>query len=359
MTTTAAFVSPPTDVIFEILSWLPAKSLRRCRCVSKKWRDLISDPAFVAAHRSRAKPEPLLVAMTHNSHAGYKLQLMDTEGTVVRVVSLAGQSTFRASHDGLVCITLGYNNSRTQIEIVDLATEVRLMNLLKPAVGEYYTYYTCIGFGRTAQSGAYKVLLLGTRTTKTQTWEVLTVGDSAEWRQTQPCPMMVRLHYDSSSGVTVNGASHFLSHDENYVLHFDLESEEWKVIHGPQGAIRDQNTRSIAELNATLCMAQILSPVIINVWLLTDSNKNNWVKTYTIPTDWKVVNYVVPLRELHLGELLFYYYGNSSKPNLQVYDPVSGRCTDVKTPTNIVGKIGLCSSNLNPSYSMGSLAESP
>lgn len=306
--------------------------------MSKKWRDHFSNPAFIAAHRSHAEPEPLLVAMSDDSHAGY-LQLMDTEGTVVRVVSLAGPWKFHASLDGLACITLGYNNSGTQI--VDLATEVMLMNLLKPSVEEYYT---CLGFGRTTQSGVYKVLRLGNKA-NAQICEVLTVGDGAEWRQAQPCPMMVRLHYDSSSGVTVNGASHFLSRDENYVLSFDLESEEWKVIHGPQGAIRDQNNRSIAELNATLCMAQILSPVIINVWLLTNSNKNIWVKAYTIPTDWKVVNYVVPLRVLHLGGLLFYYHGKTSKPNLQVYDPLSGRCTDVKTPTNLVGKIGLCSSN--------------
>ncbi|XP_073360637.1 F-box/LRR-repeat/kelch-repeat protein At2g27520-like [Aegilops tauschii subsp. strangulata] len=196
-TTTAAFVRLPTDVIFEILSWLPANPLRRCRCVSKKWRDLISDPAFVTAHRSRAEPEPLLVALTGDSHATC-LQLMDTEGTVVRAVSLAGQEhwTFRASLDGLACVTLGYNNSR--IQIVDLAAGMTLKDLpTKPAVETSYTWSTCFGFGRTAQSCVYKVLHLYAYY---RTCEVLTVGDGAQWRRTQRCPMMVRRRHYSSSG---------------------------------------------------------------------------------------------------------------------------------------------------------------
>ncbi|KAM5580275.1 hypothetical protein ABKV19_009830 [Rosa sericea] len=40
-------------VIVEILSWLPAKSLLRFRCVCKAWQALISDPYFVRKHLSR------------------------------------------------------------------------------------------------------------------------------------------------------------------------------------------------------------------------------------------------------------------------------------------------------------------
>ena len=44
----------PPEIIHEILSWLPVKSLRRFKCVSKSWRSLISDPKFVTTYFIKA-----------------------------------------------------------------------------------------------------------------------------------------------------------------------------------------------------------------------------------------------------------------------------------------------------------------
>ncbi|CAI9117931.1 OLC1v1019423C1 [Oldenlandia corymbosa var. corymbosa] len=40
----------PDELIIEILTWLPAKTLVKFRCVSKSWRALISTPNFIKAH---------------------------------------------------------------------------------------------------------------------------------------------------------------------------------------------------------------------------------------------------------------------------------------------------------------------
>ncbi|VVA33924.1 PREDICTED: F-box/kelch-repeat [Prunus dulcis] len=42
--------SLPWELIVEILSWLPVKSLGRFRCVSKPWNALIADPNFIKMH---------------------------------------------------------------------------------------------------------------------------------------------------------------------------------------------------------------------------------------------------------------------------------------------------------------------
>ncbi|KAK7338965.1 hypothetical protein VNO77_19599 [Canavalia gladiata] len=49
--------SPPVlydDLITEILSWVPAKSLIRFRCVCKSWNSFISDPEFAKLHLHRS-----------------------------------------------------------------------------------------------------------------------------------------------------------------------------------------------------------------------------------------------------------------------------------------------------------------
>jgi hypothetical protein len=89
--------------------------------VCKSWRALISNPAFVAAHRSHAKP--LLVALTVSPYwlaLSDTLQIMDAEGDVVRLVKLDRLYKFRASLDSLVFLTSMQDGS---VRVIDLATE--------------------------------------------------------------------------------------------------------------------------------------------------------------------------------------------------------------------------------------------
>jgi F-box interacting protein len=179
--------------------------------------------------------------------------------------------------------------------------------------------------------------------------DVANVGDggSAAWRRRQSPPAMVSSHYFYSSGVTVSGAIHFLSHNEEDVLRFDLENEEWKLIQGPPRMACQDETITIAELNDALCLVQTMPREAI-IWLLVDSGKNIWVNSYTIRMD-TAVKWLVPLRVLRLGgKLLFYCHNSPTKPMLQVYDPFLNICTDVKTPANVMGEIGLCSSHFDP-----------
>ncbi|KAK7259382.1 hypothetical protein RIF29_24989 [Crotalaria pallida] len=48
------------DLIIEILSWLPVKSLLQFRCVCKTWKSLISNPNFVKLHLRRSARNPYL-----------------------------------------------------------------------------------------------------------------------------------------------------------------------------------------------------------------------------------------------------------------------------------------------------------
>uniref|UniRef100_A0ACD5UJG3 Uncharacterized protein n=1 Tax=Avena sativa TaxID=4498 RepID=A0ACD5UJG3_AVESA len=363
----AAAVSRSRDVIFEILSWLPAKSLCRCRCVSREWRALTSDPAFAAVHRSRT--EPLFVGMSSSVSGTTALQLMDTDGTVVQRFPLPTSEgrcwTLWASLDDLACISSGSiersstdlawiapgsRNRSSTVLAVDLSTGKALLPAEDAGV---LMYASC---GRAARSGSLKLFRLDDR----RNCEVLTLGAAyggAKWRHVQLSPPpMVFSHYwhknTSTSVVTLNGAVHFLSEDHHDVLSFDLDGETWKVIPGPlAGIVGSKKSISLGELNGALCMARSVQPLEADIWLLTDTDSNLWNKAYSVPVD-LLADFVVPLRRLRLGgELLFYSsYEDRSKLVLQVYDPRLGKCTNVKTSNNLMARISLCSSDLDPRF---------
>jgi hypothetical protein len=97
---------------------VPVKSLCRFMSVSKQWRALISNPAFVAAHESRA--EPLLVSSYSNNT---RLQLTDMDGNIVRRMKgvVDGPLIFGPSvscFDELACFADGSPNPH----VIDLAT---------------------------------------------------------------------------------------------------------------------------------------------------------------------------------------------------------------------------------------------
>ncbi|XP_021291716.1 putative F-box protein At5g42430 [Herrania umbratica] len=52
--TSGSLLHIPDEIVYDILSFLPAKSLQRFKLVSKPWGSLISDPNFAELHLQRA-----------------------------------------------------------------------------------------------------------------------------------------------------------------------------------------------------------------------------------------------------------------------------------------------------------------
>ncbi|CAM0908985.1 unnamed protein product [Alopecurus aequalis] len=341
--TSTPAVSLPNDIIFDILSRVPLKSLCRFRCVSRGWRALICDPIFIAAQKSRPA-EPLLVV---GSSSDLCLRLVNMDGGVVRVIPHEAWSwtpVCASPVDDVLCVT-SYSTGFPVAGMIDVTTKKVLVTRLD--------LHKAWGCGRAVPSGAYKVVRFGFRLC-----EVFTAGDGDGWRLRESFPFRTyhynRVHYTPA----VNGTLHFLAvalpDVAGSVLRFNLEREEWMSrIKGPPNVRLGRPEISLSELNGSLCMVvpkfHSNGYGYTNVWLLSDSVKSTWVKAYKILLDPSTYYQMMPLRVLKDGtKLLLRYNKYGGAPVLQIYDHKDRTCTDAmeKLLGDHVSGIGFCSLHL-------------
>ncbi|CAN6200896.1 unnamed protein product [Urochloa humidicola] len=288
--------SLPEDVIFAVLSWLPAKPLCRFRCVSKAWRALISDPAFVAAQKSRAAP--VIAGMFRSGcpdQQKFELRVMDMDGNVLRVFKDVARILLPTRLD-LICVYKMHGGAT----IIDPAAG------RVSTVGEHNPMASLChySFGRAAPSGAYKLLRFHERLHGLGYFcEIATINDFGKeptWRQ-RPVPPFITDGYRGRKA-TINGVLYFMPQttgdapkrwiDGNRIANFNLENEEWtETINGPdmgQWEKGESWTIALTELKATLSMVQTVHTLadrnryFTNIWVLIDSKRSIWVKQYTI-----------------------------------------------------------------------------
>ncbi|CAO1939192.1 unnamed protein product [Urochloa humidicola] len=381
----AGGVSLPEDIIFDVLSWLPVRSLCRFRCVCKAWRAVISDPAFAATHEKRSGAAPLLAGVfTAAAGQQSELRVMDTDGNVVRVVKDVEGTPVPTRLD-LVCLDGGAEHGA---QVIDPATgrAVTVVGQSDPAclnagtrilvpTGRAVTIGDRRGlyfhrFGR-AVSGAYKVVRCHFGNLLEITTVPTAAGEPTTWRRLPAAQPAIQICPCHGCTAAVNGVLHFLTGHRapltfmSRVARLDLETEEWKtMIEAPpaskwpnsnrQGLTRWETT--IGELKGTLSMVEtietILAGTYTNIWLL-DPEKGIWVREYVIPVP-RTASLVEPLEVLGDGTiLLLSTFGNSNHFErnkmrvLQLYDPSTRVCKDLmKLAEEFSGKMALHTGSL-------------
>lgn len=289
--------SIPDEIVDEIIIKLPAKSLMRFRCVSKIWLHKIDSLAFAikrsaaASASASADEDNQILQLTFASKPPFPFHLLTLEdGNIIKrsahpILELPNniQESNFISHSayGLFCF-----HTRGGVGKAYLCNPLRKEVLELPqatAGGSWLDFY---GMGFDGTTSTYKIVrVFGKRS------EIYTLGTSS-WREISSVPPE---DLDNmSNGVSAYGDMHWADDDhfsfgqrkgvDNCVIiSFDFKKEEFKRTPTPDfGSLSYEHERFVM-INLKGCLAiVILTPEDIEIWMMKDYDRKEWVKEYKI-----------------------------------------------------------------------------
>uniref|UniRef100_A0A2N9FM30 F-box domain-containing protein n=1 Tax=Fagus sylvatica TaxID=28930 RepID=A0A2N9FM30_FAGSY len=237
----------PDEIVFDILTRVPVKSLIRFRCVSKSWYSSTANPIFITAHFNQAQ------SLSNNNHNGYLLY----ESASRELCSVICNSDYTLTHissfeipfsgvefvgfcNGIFCLHKCSNNVlylwNPSIRKFKMLNTTRLC---VPAASENVS----IGLAYHSHNNDFKILRIKSYKVQPPAAEVYTLStDSWRWVEIpfdslNECgPDRLFGYVISSPCLFLHGALHSIAktphHD--FILAFDVNDEKFREIMLPR-----------------------------------------------------------------------------------------------------------------------------
>lgn len=325
----------PDDLMVEILSRLPVKSLFRLRCVCKSWYSLIKNPLFISKHLKNDSNTRLVVIYAkeddteeHSYPKEYFCLFPDETLEDLSLHDLSTQEPVLGSFKGLYCGIAFIEGINNRITLWNIATRESItLPKYRVIIPRYTrTFRSKIGFGLDPKTGDYKVVLILTLWDEKRhslcAFSLVAVYTlcTNSWRNLKSIDYTMRL---SSERTYFDGAFYWLlkleNDNDNYViLSFNMADEKFQEIQGP-------------------CILESLLDVILGIYdqslslLLLDTadhcfkiwvmKMRNWIKKITVGP---FIEIFQPLLFWKKGA--FFVESNSSQ--LLLYEPDTGELRD-------------------------------
>ncbi|CAI9771097.1 unnamed protein product [Fraxinus pennsylvanica] len=315
--------SLPSEIITEILSRLPVKSLLKFMCVSKEWLSLISSPEFIKIHLKIASNDPNFTRhriMFTISEPRFNLKncslrsfLYEPSTDAVKIV-YPGRNprTFVrvvGSCNGLICIAITENDfilwnpsvrKYKKLPNVDVVMKPRLCIQYGFGFDEANEDYKVVGiFGRYENLGRYKTVV-----------KVYSLKNDS-WRRIENFKGGTPIH---DMGKFVNGKLHWLASPRTVhtssrwdIVSLDVEREIYGTVEQPNYGEADFSAVMLGVLGGCICVLCNYEKTCADVWVLKDYGvKESWTKVVSIPYIDEPGKYVssIPLCILLNGEVL-------------------------------------------------------
>ncbi|OVA10917.1 F-box domain [Macleaya cordata] len=300
----------PLDIIVDLLSRLPVKSLVRFQIVCKLWNCLIFHPCFIDMHLLRQDTERPVYLMKANNrllktHVQkfrpiYLLRQEKEEQVLDRMVQVYQPSEMDAAYfsivdscNGLVCLTNYYNsiciyNPSTRDYIFLPKNTVRTLEL---------------AFAYDPKSNKYKVFRIfpiqdpPRGSLNVSAYEVFTLGSNS-WRRKEQIPYFP----SETKHIKCGGAVHWLfggdKKNPNSLLSIDISTEIPRILHPIPHSIDNTFNPFLIDLhgNLALCMMS-KNAKTMEIWVLTQPTSTFvWVQNYNCRTPTWIARAPVPMK---------------------------------------------------------------
>ncbi|XP_048637775.1 putative F-box protein At1g50870 [Brassica napus] len=277
----------PLDLISEILSKLPAKSVGRFRCVSKLWSSVTTDPYFINKFetQSRQRKPSLLLTFKRADRLFVFSIPQDRQPSNYEYHSIASQPVHsyhmtypksrrffpRASVHGLISCF----QEETK-PIIWNPTTRKLLTLTKPEKSwDYATFF----LGYDPVDAKHKVLCMRFDETIDE-YRVFALGSAQEsWKRIKTS----HKHYVNSyptRHVCTNGFIYYNAYSDKterfgFIMSFDVRSEEFHVIKLPCNNSRPGGILASYE-GRLACVTHNAAGDGTILWTLMDAEKHEW-----------------------------------------------------------------------------------
>ncbi|KAK7303216.1 hypothetical protein RJT34_14118 [Clitoria ternatea] len=288
----------PDELVVEILSRLPVKSLMQFRCVCKSWLSLISDPYFMKKHlhlsSTHFTPHHRIILSATTAEFHLKScsvsSLFNDPSTVCEDLNYPVKNKFR--HDGIVGSCNGLLCFAIKGDCVLLWNPSIRVSKKSPPLGNNWRpgCFTAFGLGYDHVNEDYKVVAVFCDPNQFFSECKVKVYSMAShcWRKIQHFPHGFSPYQNSGKFVsgTLNwAANHYVGSSSLWVIvSLDLHKETYREVLPPYYEKEDCSTPTLGVLRGSLCMNYDYRKTHFVVWMMKDYGvRESWVKLVTIP----------------------------------------------------------------------------
>ncbi|PIA59639.1 hypothetical protein AQUCO_00400497v1 [Aquilegia coerulea] len=296
-------IALPEEILMDILSRLPVKSLMRCKCSCKDLIRVITSPYFVKLHLKVSLNNPrILFTATSNEHFTFKTTLDYEVCSAVSNYnfSLIGKFKLVGSCNGLVCLS----DYKTVVVLCNPVTKESIevpFDLVEPLPAADYIRQFDLGFGHDPLTNTYKVIRIDITFSASDLGDckvyLYTLGSNnyKEWKKLPTPGRLSKANYEENVPF-VNGALHWYKlldkcrfddkaqSLDNYIIAFDVGSEKFQEIPAVSSELVKDRFYCLGVLQGQLSEnAFNSSKELVDVWLMKDYGvKESWSRLRTI-----------------------------------------------------------------------------
>jgi F-box interacting protein len=299
----------PEDLLMEILSRLPVKSLMRCKCVSKSWYALVTNPSFISKH----------LKISHNLNRGAAILRLGGGLDQLRLSTLSNE-TLEVSGDvdlsqwfhdevsmvsmfgpcnGILCLSGTLWNMRDGYSDYDRLVlwnpATRESKMVPPFPRQQdLDFLTHIGFGFDPKTNDYKVVRIMNFLFQHCEVQVYHLSTNS-WRVLDSSPNPSYFIHPPRFSSYLNGVYYWWArvHEDGYMgrqflFSFDMSNEVFQEVLPPPFEGHNCIDQDIAVINETVtlilpCNFDIELNVWTEIWVLNECGvETTWTKILTI-----------------------------------------------------------------------------